>query len=194
MGYFLLGLVLFLGVHSTRIVADDWRSAVMARIGPKAWKGVYTVVSLVGLGLIVWGWGLVRQQPVVLWSTPLGLRHAASLLTLLSFVFLAAAHVPGNQISARLGHPMTLGVKTWALAHLLSNNTLADLLLFGSFLLWAVLLFIVSRRRDRREGVVRAPGRLSATLVAVGAGVVAWAVFAFWLHGALIGVRPFAMG
>lgn len=195
MAYFLVGLVLFLGVHSTRIFADGWRAGVIARMGPMAWKGVYTVASLLGLALLVWGWALVRQQPVVLWQTPAGMRHAASLLTLLSFVLLAAAYVPGNQIRARFGHPMVLGVKTWALAHLLANNTLADLLLFGSFLLWSVLLFIASRRRDRREGVVRAPGRLGATLITVVVGMGAWAAFAFWLHGALIGVRPFgAMG
>lgn len=194
MTYFLLGLVLFLGVHSTRIFADGWRAGVIARIGPMGWKGVYSVVSLLGFALLVWGWSLMRQQPVVLWPTPVGLRHAASLLTLVSFIFLVAAYVPGNQIRARVGHPMVLGVKTWALAHLLANNTLADLLLFGSFLAWSVLLFVASRRRDCREGVLRAPGRLGATLVTVLVGAVAWAVFAFWLHGSLIGVRPFAMG
>lgn len=191
MVYFLAGLVLFLGVHSTRIVAEGWRAGVIAHVGPMAWKGLYSLVSLAGLALLVWGWALVRQQPVVLWQTPVGMRHAASLLTLVSFVLLAAAYVPGNQLRARLGHPMVLGVKTWALAHLLANNTLADLLLFGSFLAWSVWLFAASRRRDRREGVVRAPGHVSATLLAVGIGIAAWAAFAFWLHGVLIGVRPF---
>ncbi len=191
MEFLIAGLVIFLGVHSTRIVAEGWRQATMERMGPMAWKGLYALASLLGLVLLVWGWGLVRQQPVVLWQPPVAMRHLAALLTLLSFVLLAAAYVPGNQIRARLGHPMVLGVKTWALAHLLANGTLADVLLFGSFLLWSVLLFAVSRRRDRLAGVLRAPGTPGATALTVAVGVLAWAAFAFWLHGALIGVRPF---
>lgn len=191
MAYFLAGLVLFLGVHSTRIFADGWRAGVIERIGPLAWKGLYTVASLAGLVLLVWGWGQVRLEPVVLWQPPVAMRHLASLLTLVAFVLLAAAYVPGNHFKARVGHPMVLGVKTWALAHLLANSTLADLLLFGGFLAWAVLLFVASRRRDRREGVQREPGRLGATLLTLAIGVAAWALFAFKLHAAWIGVRPF---
>jgi uncharacterized membrane protein len=191
MGVLILGLVLFLGVHSVRIVAEDFRTRQIARMGANAWKLSYTAVSVVGLVLLVWGYGLARQQPVVLWpQPPVWTRHLAALLTLVSFILLAAAQVPGNAIKARLQHPMVLGVKVWALAHLLANNTLADLLLFGSFLVWAVLDF----RSARRRGPV-AMGAVSAgrTVVAVVAGVVAWAAFAFWLHGALIGVRPFGM-
>lgn len=191
MGYLLAGLVLFLGVHSTRILADGWRTRTIERIGPGAWKGVYSLVSLAGLVLLVWGWGLARQQPVVLWYPPAGMRHAAALLTLLSFVLLAAAYVPGNALKARLGHPMVLAVKTWALAHLLANGSLADMLLFGTFLIWSVLLFAASRRRDRRDGVQRPAGRWGPTALTVVVGVVAWLVFAMWLHAALIGVRPF---
>ena len=191
MVYFIAGLLVFLGVHSTRIAAEGWRAGMVARLGPGAWKGLYSVVSLLGLAILVWGWGQVRQQPVVLWQPPVAMRHLAALLTLLAFVFLAAAYVPGNQIRARLGHPMVLGVKTWALAHLLANGTLAHVLLFGSFLAWSVLLFVVSSRRDRLAGVVRAPGTPGATALTVAVGVLAWAAFAFWLHGALIGVRPF---
>ncbi len=195
MAYLLIGLVLFLGVHCTRVFAEGWRTALIERIGPKAWRGAYSLVSLAGLVLLVWGYGLARQQPVLLWQPALGLRHAASLLTLLAFVLLAAAHVPGNHLKAAVGHPMVLGVKAWALGHLLSNGTLADALLFGSFLAWAVLLYASLRRRDRQAGVQPAPGRPRATAVAVGAGVLAWAVFALWLHGPLVGVRPFgAMG
>lgn len=191
MEYLLAGLVLFLGIHSTRIWADGWRSQVVARIGLQPWKMLYTALSVAGLVLIVWGWGLARQSPVLLWQPPAGLRHAAALVTLLSFVLLAAAFVPGNQIKARFHHPMVLSVKAWALAHLLANGSLADLLLFGSFLAWSVAQFIVLRRRDRRDGRSYPPGRLGATVLAVLAGGVAWAVFAFWLHAVLIGVKPF---
>ena len=148
--YLLAGLLLFLGVHSTRVFADDWRTQTRARLGAGAFKGVYSLLSLAGLVLLVWGYGVARQQPVVLWNPPVAMRHVAALLTLFSFVLLAAAYVPGNQIKARLHHPMVLGVKVWALAHLLANGTLADVLLFGSFLVWAIVLFAASRRRDRR--------------------------------------------
>jgi uncharacterized membrane protein len=110
---------------------------------------------------------------------------------LVSFILLAAAYVPGNGIKARVHHPMVIGVKVWAFAHLLANHTLADLLLFGSFLAWAVLDFRSARQRDRAAGTVYAPGSLPKTLVAVVAGTVVWAVFSFWAHGVLFGVRPF---
>jgi len=191
MFYLVLGLVIFLGAHSVRIVAEDWRTRTLARVGPATWKMAYSVVSLLGFALIVWGFGQARMQPVQVWSPPVGMRHAASLLTLPAFVLLAAAYVPGNGIKARVHHPMVLGVKVWALAHLLANGLLAQMLLFGAFLAWAVLDFSAARRRDRAAGTVYPAGRGVATLVTVVAGVVAWLVFAMWLHGWWIGVRPF---
>jgi uncharacterized membrane protein len=188
----LLGLVLFLGIHSARVLAEGPRRAFIAQRGANAWKGLYTLLSLAGFALIVWGYGLARQQPVVLWTVPAGLRHVAALLTLISFVLLAAAYVPGNAIKARVHHPMTAGVKVWAFAHLIANNTLADLLLFGGFLAWSIAVFIAARRRDRANGVTYAPGTASRTVLTVVVGVVLWIVFALWLHGWLIGVRPFA--
>lgn len=187
----ILGLVLFLGVHSVRIVAEPWRRRTIARLGEGPWKGGYSLVSAAGLALIVWGYGQARLEPAVLWASPVWTRHLAALLVLLAFVLLAAAYVPGNQIKARLHHPMVLGVKTWALAHLLANNTLADLLLFGGFLLWAVLAFRAARARDRAEGTVYAAGSPARTALAVVGGIVAWALFAFWAHRALIGVPTF---
>ena len=187
----ILGLLLFLGVHSVRIVADGWRSRTIARVGEGPWKGIYTVLSLAALALIVWGFGLARATPTVLWAPPVWTRHLAALLMLVSLVLLAAAYVPGNQIKAKLHHPMVLGVKVWAFAHLLANNTLADLLLFGGFGAWAVLNFRAARQRDRATGAVYAAGTPGATGVAVAAGVAAWAVLAFWAHGWLFGVRPF---
>jgi len=191
MSILILGLVLFLGAHSARIVAEDARGRFIARRGEKAWKGLYSLLSIAGFALVVWGYGLARQQPVVLWPAQAWARHLASLLTLVAFVLLAAAYVPGNGIKARLHHPMVLGVKLWALAHLLANNTLADLLLFGSFLLWAVFSFRAARARDRAAKTVYPAGTLSATLIAAVVGLLAWAAFAFWAHWAWIGVRPF---
>jgi uncharacterized membrane protein len=185
------GLIVFLGVHSVRMVAEDWRHRMRTRLGKGTWKGLYSLLALAGLALIAWGFDLARDQPVLLWSPPRGLKHGASLLTLLAFVLLAAAYVPGNAIKARLHHPMVLGVKAWALAHLLTTGMLAHLLLFGSFLVWGVFSYSIARRRDRRDGVHYAAGRLPATLLTVVLGVAAWAVFAFGLHGLLIGIKPF---
>ena len=190
MVYLVLGLVLFLGVHSVRIVADGWRTKTIRRMGPLPWKGVYSVLSLVGFLLIVWGFGQARMQPTQLWNPPIGMRHAASLLTWVAFVLLAAAYVPGNGIKSRVKHPMVLGVKVWAFAHLLANGNLAHVLLFGAFLVWAVADFSSARRRDRAEATIYPPGRLIATVATLVGGTVVWAVFAVWLHGWWIGVRP----
>jgi uncharacterized membrane protein len=188
----ILGLVLFLGTHSVRIFAEGWRTRTRSRLGENAYKGVYTLASLAGFALIVWGYGQARLDPVLLWGVPpVWTRHLAALLTLIAFVLLAAYGVPNNAIKARVHHPMVVGVKVWAFAHLIANHTLADAVLFGSFLVWAVLSFRAARGRDRAAGTVYAPGTLAGTLTAVVVGVVAWAAFAFWGHGALIGVRPF---
>jgi uncharacterized membrane protein len=187
----LLGLALFLGVHSTRIVADGWRTATIARVGEKPWKGIYSLLSIAGFVLLVIGYGAARQSPVVLFAPPAWTRHLAALLTIPAFVLLAAAYVPGNAIKRAVGHPMMAGVKVWALAHLIANGTLADVLLFGTFLAWAVLGFIAARRRDRAAGTTYPAGRGSRTAIAVVVGLVAWAAFAFALHRPLIGVAPF---
>jgi uncharacterized membrane protein len=213
----LLGLLLFLGVHSVRIFAEGLRTWLRQRIGADGYKGLYSVLSLAGFALIVWGYGQARLTPTVLWPSPGWTRHAASLLTLASFILLVAAYVPRNGIKLKVGHPMVIGVKIWAAAHLLANNTLADLVLFGSFLAWAVLDLIAARRRDRAaaaanpppplgpggvpfpqvvvgpDGSVKPLNSVGMNIVVVLVGVMAWMVFAFWGHGALIGVRPFAL-
>ncbi len=191
MSILILGLVLFLGVHSSRIFADGWRTRTIASAGEKSWKGIYTLISLVGFGLIIWGFGLARQQPVVWWTPPAGLKHLNSLFTLAAFVLITAAYVPRNQIKARLHHPMVLGVKLWAFGHLLATATLADTVLFGAFLVWAILAFRAARQRDRAQGTVYPAGTLGASLLTLVVGMVLWALFAFWLHASWIGIAPF---
>jgi uncharacterized membrane protein len=187
----ILGLILFLGVHSVRIVADDWRSAQIARFGPGAWKGFYSLLSLVGLVLIVWGYGLARPESVVLWNPPVWTRQLVAPLTLLAFVLFAAGNLPGTRFKTWIGHPMVAGVQTWAFAHLIANGTRAGVVLFGGFLLWAVVAFVSLRRRDRVAATSYPPGTLARNALAIVIGVAAWAAFAFYLHGWLIGVRPF---
>jgi uncharacterized membrane protein len=186
----ILGLVIFLGAHSVRIFADGWRSAMMARLGEGGWKGLYSLVSLVGLVLIVWGFGLARQNPVVLWFSPVWLKHVAIALNLVAFILFGAYLVPAGRMKARLGHPMLLSVKTWAFAHLLANGTLPDVLLFGGFLVWALADFRSNRQRDRAAGTVRVAGPPRNDAIAVAVGVVIWAAFLWFLHAWLIGVSP----
>lgn len=187
----ILGLLLFLSTHSARIFAADNRAQYIAHYGMLKWKIAYSIVSIAGFVLIVWGYGQARLDPIVLWNAPVWTRHLAALLTLPAFILLAAAYVPGTRIKARLGHPMVAGVKLWALAHLVPNGTLADVLLFGSFLAWAIASFTISRRMDRAEGLIRPPGSLARDAIAAVAGVAAWFVFVRYLHLALIGVAPF---
>lgn len=190
MAYLILGLVLFLGVHSVRILAEDWRTRTRQSMGEMAYKGIYSLVSLIGFFLIIWGFGQARDNPVYLWTPLAALRHVSMLLSLLAFVLLAAAYVPRNAIKARLHHPMVLAVKSWALAHVLVAGNLAQLLLFGSFLAWGVADLIAARKRDRAAGTVYLAGNLQATVLCLLVGAAAGLGFALWAHGFLIGVRP----
>lgn len=184
---FLVGLVGFLGLHSARIAAEPWRQRAIAARGALVWRGGYSLASLAFFLLLLWGFARVQHQFPPLWVAPSGLRHAVALLMLPAFWLLAAAYVPHNHLKAALKHPMTLAVKLWALAHLLVNTSLPELLLFGGFLLWSVLLF----RSARRRPATAVSPRLGATLLTLTVGTAAYAGFAFWLHGAWLGVRPF---
>jgi len=183
------GLILFLGAHSLRIVAPAVRGRLVASLGEGPWKGLYSLISAVGLGLIIYGFGAAGEQEP-LWRPPLFARHLSALLMLVAFVLLAAAYVPGNRLKAGLGHPMVLAAKTWAFAHLLSNGQPRDLLLFGAFLVWAIVAYASLRRRDRAAGVAPPAGSATGDMAVIAAGLVGWALFAFLLHRMLIGVSP----
>ena len=184
------GILLFIGVHSTRIFANSWRNNMVSHIGLQKWKLLYSIIALAGLLLMIYGFVLSRANPVFVWNPPLWSRHLAALLTLVAFILFAAAEVPRNHIKSTLKHPMYLGVKLWAFAHLIANGRLGDILLFGVFLMWAIIGYSAARRRDRLEGVVYPAPSGTKTLIAIIAGVAAWALFAFWLHRILIGVSP----
>lgn len=190
MAYLIFGLILFLGVHSVRIVADDWRAQTRSRIGELPWKGLYSVASLIGLGLLLWGFGLAREQPTQLWIPPVAMRHTALLLTLVSFVLLSAAYTPHNAIKGLIHHPLVLAVQSWSIAHLLANGNRAHIVLFGSFLLWSILSFTAAWRRDRAAGTRYPKGRVGPTALTILVGLGLWVIFTFWAHGLLIGVRP----
>jgi len=211
MAVLIVGLILFLGLHSVRVVAEPWRARQQAALGEARWKMLYSVVSIGSLALVIWGFSLARVATPVLWVPPKALHSVTALLVLVAFVLLVAGYVPGTRIQAAVGHPVTLSAKTWSFAHLLSAGTLADVVLFGSFLGWSVVVFVSARRRDRasfaaasaaatqaKADSVTAPaakprpqGTLARDAVAVVIGAAAWFVFRARLHEWLIGVRPF---
>ncbi len=187
----ILGLVLFLGMHSVHMLAPGFRDRVVARIGLWPWKGLYSLVSIAGFVLIVIGFGMAHMDSHLLYAPPPWLKHLNALFTLIAFVLFAAAYVPRNHLKAKIGHPMLAGVKLWALGHLLAIGFERDVVLFGAFLVWAVADFAVSRGRDRAAGIVYPAGTAVGDVLAVVIGVAAWAIFAFLLHLRLIGVSPF---
>jgi uncharacterized membrane protein len=186
-----VGLLIFLGVHSVSIVAPQWRTATIARVGERPWKGVYSLASAVGLALIVVGYGLARRDPVVLYAPPAALRHLALVVMVPVFPLLFAAYLPGR-IRAAAKHPFLLAVKIWAFAHLLANGMLADVLLFGGFLAWAVADRISVKRRPAAQTheVPAAPPSAANDAIALVGGLVVYAVVLLWAHRWIVGVSP----
>ncbi len=185
--YLVLGLAIFLGVHSISIVNRAARDAMVARMGGNAWRGLYTLVSLLGFALIVWGYGQARQQPVVLYTPPVWLRHVSLLLLVPVFPLLVAVYTQGR-IKAAVKHPMLLATKLWAFAHLLSNGSLADVLLFGGFLAWAIADRVSVKKRGN-DPVIARPS-LAQDLIAVAVGLALFGWFFVQGHAWLIGVSP----
>jgi uncharacterized membrane protein len=185
----ILGLVLFLGIHSMSIVARGARESVIATLGEGGWKGLYSALALVGLALIVVGYGFARQQPVVLFDPPRWTKHLALLLMMPVFPLLIAAYTQGR-IKRATKHPMLLATKLWAFAHLLANGTLADVLLFGGFLVWGVLDRISLRKRGANPVV--SPPKAAHDLIAVGVGLALYAWVLLQGHAWIIGVSPIA--
>jgi len=186
-----LGLVLFLGIHLFQSLAPQARHNAIARWGPMGFKALYAAVALLGFYLLVQGYGQARLEPVVLWSPPRGLQMATILLMWVAMIFLVATYIPSNHIKAKLRHPMTLSVKVWALGHLLINGNLADVVLFGGFLIWSVLVFRAARQRDRQSLLSVPEGKWLGTVLTVLVGTGVWAAFFIGgLHVWLVGVMP----
>ena len=187
----ILGLIIFLGVHSLSIVNEPVRHRLVDRMGGGPFKGVYSLVAGIGLLLIIWGYGLARMEPTLLYAPPTWLRHVALLLLLPVFPLLIATYFPGR-ISRAVKHPMLVAVKLWALAHLLANGMLHDVLLFGSFLAWAVVDRISLKRRSGHP-VPGLPAKPMNDAIAVIGGLAIYVLFVMWIHQWLIGVPPVVM-
>jgi uncharacterized membrane protein len=186
MNVLLLGLVIFFGVHSVSIVNDPWRDRMAAKVGEWTWKGLYALVAIAGFALIVWGYGLARLDPVVVYTPPDWLHPVAMVLLVPVFPLLLAAYLPGR-IQTAAQHPMLVATKLWAVAHLLANGTLADVVLFGAFLVWAVVDRLSMKHRTQRP-IPGIPPTRANDLIAVVGGLALYAAFVLWLHGWLIGV------
>ncbi len=154
MAMLVLGLVIFLGLHSTRIVGEGGREKAIARLGEGPWKGVYSLLSLIGFALIIWGFAQARSTAPLLWSPPVWARHTALTLMLISFILLGAYIFKKSHFAVAVHHPMVWAVAIWSAGHLLANGSAADLLLFGAFLIWAVADLFSSLGRDARNSVV----------------------------------------
>ncbi|WP_366655126.1 NnrU family protein [Fodinicurvata sp. EGI_FJ10296] len=189
MAILILGLIIFLGVHSVRIVAPDFRDRQIAARGPGAWRGIFSLVSLIGFVLIVWGYWLVWPTAPILYEPPVWMKHLNIVLMPFALIFVVASQLPAGRIKATLKHPMLVGVKIWALGHLLANGDLAALLLFGSFLAWAVADRIAARKRGD-SGPAPGPVKWDGFAVAIGLGL--YLLFVWRLHLWLFGVPAIA--
>ena len=185
------GLILFFAVHSISIINEPWRNRMVQRIGEMPWQGIYSIVSIVGFVLIVQGYGIARQHPVILYTPPNGLRHVSLVLMVFVFPLLFATYIPGK-IRDTVKHPMLVAIKTWAVAHLLVNGSLADVILFGSFLAWAVVDRISLKHRATRP-VPGIPETRINDGFAIIIGLICYFVFVFRLHAWLIGVPVIPM-
>jgi uncharacterized membrane protein len=185
-----LGLVIFLGLHSTRIVAEGGRAKAIARLGEGPWKGVYSLLSVIGFVLIVWGFAHARSAAPLLWTPPDWTRHVTILLMLFSLILLAAYGFKKSHIAVAVHHPMVWSVAIWSAGHLLANGSAADVLLFGAFLIWAIADLSSAYARDRSNAVVYPAPVWGATIGAIVVGVVLWGLLIGGLHQWLFGVSP----
>ena len=192
MAILILGLVIFLGLHSTRIVSESGRQKAIARLGEGPWKGLYSAVSAIGFVLIVWGFARARYTAPQLWTPFPGARHITMLLMLISLILLASYLFKRSHITAAVHHPMVWAVLLWSVGHLLANGSAADLILFGAFLVWSVADLASSYARDRRNNLVYPAPELGATAGAVVVGLVIYGLFIGGLHLWLFGVSPLA--
>jgi uncharacterized membrane protein len=189
LGVLILGLVGFLGDH-VFVTRRDARATAIARFGINAYRGLFALVAIVGLALIVWGYGLYRtHELIVIWSPPAFMRHITVGIMLLAVILFTAAFIPSH-IKAKAKHPMLAGVKTWALAHLLSNGDLGSILLFGSFLAWGVYARIAAKRRGD-VGATVAPAGWTNDIIVVLVGIVIYLALGYAFHPVVIGVPVF---
>jgi uncharacterized membrane protein len=191
LGILILGLAVFLATH-VFVSFREARSSVIERVGMPVYRGLFAIVSLAGLALIIWGYAQYRAHDLVqLWTPPAFMRHVTIGLVLFAMIFVVAAFFPSH-IKTRLKHPMLAGVKTWALAHLLSNGDLGSVLLFGTFLAWGVYARVAAKRRgDIGAAAKPAPDGWTNDIIVVVLGAAVFLALGFWFHPYVTGVPVF---
>jgi uncharacterized membrane protein len=186
----IIGLIVLLGAH-VFVTFRDAREHMIGQLGRNGYRALFSIVSIVGLALVVWGFSEYRAHEwLQIWSPPAFMRHITVLLMLFASIFLVAAFVPSH-IKMRLKHPMLASVKTWALAHLLSNGDLGAILLFGSFLAWGVYARIAAKKRGD-IGASTAPSGWTNDAIVVVVGIIVYLALGFAFHPYVIGVPAFA--
>jgi uncharacterized membrane protein len=190
----IVGLICFLGIHLARVVAPEFRANTIATRGDGAWKGIYSIASVVGFGLIIWFYNDAVANGPYLYEPPVWMKHINALLMLFAAISMGVYAFPAGRLKAALKHPMLLAVKIWALGHLLANGSLAAILLFGSFLAWAVVVRISLKKREQRgEAKLPVAGDVKWDVFAILTGLALYALFMGGLHIWLFGVSPIAM-
>lgn len=194
MALFIIGLVLFLGIHLLRVIAPGVRASMVASMGANAFRGIYSLVSIVSLCLLIYGFGMARQDTGILYDPPIFLRHITLLLMLFALIVLVAGFLPSGYIAAYTKHPQILSIKIWAFAHLLANGETVQVILFAAFLAWGVVMRIAYKRRALNGEITeRAYKSWTYDVVAVVIGVVLYGLFFWRLHELLIGVPVMVM-
>jgi len=186
----IIGLLVFLGAHSISIVGAAWRNRVASAVGENAWQAIYSVIALIGLALVVRGYGLARLEPVILYVPPLWLREIAAALMIFVFPLLLAAYLPGKIKSALRNNSLLVATKLWATLHLLANGTLADVVLFSSILLWAAAVRVSLKYRAPRTVPALPPSHWNDA-IAVAGGLILYIAFVLGGHAWLIGVPAY---
>ncbi|MEM7461446.1 MAG: NnrU family protein [Pseudomonadota bacterium] len=182
---FVLGLVLFLGTHSVRMLAPEWRDKQLENLGKRSWQGIYSVISLTSLAILIYGYALAQPEAPIIYITPVWTRHLAFLLMAIAFISLMAGNLPPGRLKPALKHPMLMAVMIWAFAHLTVNGDLASIVLFGSILAWSIWNRIsVSHRVE----ALPQPGPVTYDMAAIVLGLAIWVLFIWKLHEWLIGV------
>jgi len=183
----ILGLLLFFGVH-TLSTQRKLRADIIAATGEGGYKIGYSLVSFAGLGLIIWGFAKYRATGWIdVWTPPVAFRHITVALMLPAVIMVVASYIRGR-IYTTLKHPMLTGIKLWAAAHLLANGDLGSIILFGSFLAWAVFDRISLKSRTDAGGPPIPVGGPGNDLIAIAVGLVAYLALAFAFHPVVIGV------
>lgn len=184
------GLVIFLGMHSVKIVAPGFRQSRIDQWGDEKYKRIYTLISVVGFLLIIIGYGRSRYVASLLWHPHAYMHYATAILSLIAFMLMASSSIPDNKVKIWVKHPMSLAVAVWSFSHLLANARLGDIFLFGSFFVWSLTAYLVACKRDvavQTQSVAEV-GNVNRVIIG---GAVVWVVFGLFLHRYVIGIHPF---